>query len=150
MNSPVNTEKVYFCIYVKTVNDRVSLIRKATVREQPDESCSGRHFSGSCHSLSPLGVIWWQGSCNLSTLAFSVPRGFTSPSENIPLGSHRQLGAQRTLLQGAENFLSTNLDLIFFRKATPFSGHQGDSLQLNLLLGKYMGKNEEPQSELTS
>lgn len=138
-------EGLFSLIYTKIANDDVNLAGKVTVRGWPGEACSGKHLPGSCHSLSATGAIWWQGFWNPFILSFSAPRGFLSLSENRTLGPHRQHGVQRTLPSGAENFINTDLDLVFLRKVTSSLATEGMA-SAKLSTRKIHGENNEEHS----
>lgn len=141
MKFPGNIEKVYFCIYMKIANDYVNLAGKVAVRGGVMRRALESTSRGSCHSLSALGVTWWQGSCNLFILSsFSAPWGFVSLSENRPLGLHMQVRAQRSLPRRAETLVSSNLGWYCSEESGPFPGHLGTGLQPSLVLRKYMRK----------
>lgn len=141
MKFPGNIEKVYFCIYMKIVNDYVNLAGKVAVRGGGMRRALENTSRGSRHSLSALGVTWWQESCNLFILSpFSAPWGFVSLSENRPLGLHMQVRAQRSLPRGAETSVSSNLGCYCFKESGPFPGHLGTGLQPSPVLRKYMRK----------
>jgi hypothetical protein len=55
---PGNTEKVYFCIYMKIANEYVSLLEKMTITGWHEEACFGKHLPGKPSLTSMLAVIW--------------------------------------------------------------------------------------------